>query len=114
MVKKKTKTIQKGKRNLSRKLAYLIDHKYGQIIQVHSILSKYYSNTQIINFNDSQKQVHAKGIIVDRKIAVIGSANFTWSGIYGNYEIGAILYDKQAMEIGKSYRYAIHNGQIHE
>jgi len=33
-------SIQNGQRNLSRKLAYLIDKKYGQIVQVPSILLK--------------------------------------------------------------------------
>ena len=31
---------EKGKKNLTRKLAYLIDKKYGQIVQAPSILLK--------------------------------------------------------------------------
>ena len=33
-------SIQNGKRNLSRKLAYLVEKNYGQVIQVPSILLK--------------------------------------------------------------------------
>jgi len=33
-------SIQNGKRNLSRKLAYLVEKNYGQIIQVPSLLLK--------------------------------------------------------------------------
>ena len=31
---------EKGKKNLTRKLAYLIDHKYGQILQAPYVLLK--------------------------------------------------------------------------
>jgi phosphatidylserine/phosphatidylglycerophosphate/cardiolipin synthase-like enzyme len=47
------------------------------------------------------KQVHGKVIVVDRKKAVIGSANFTWSGMYGNYEIGVMVYDRQDWKLAK-------------
>ena len=33
-------SIQNGKKNLTRRLAYLVDYKYGQIVQAPSILVK--------------------------------------------------------------------------
>ena len=34
---------------------------------------------------------HTKSIIVDRRIGIIGSANFTYSGINNNLEIGVLI-----------------------
>jgi phosphatidylserine/phosphatidylglycerophosphate/cardiolipin synthase-like enzyme len=46
-------------------------------------------NVKVVNFvHEKKRQLHAKVIIADRKIALVGSANFTWGGLYSNYEVG--------------------------
>lgn len=37
------------------------------------------------------KQLHAKILVVDRKKAVVGSANYTWGGMVSNYEVGLLV-----------------------
>ena len=37
--------------------------------------------------------LHAKAVIVDRKKVLIGSANLSWGGMVGNYELGALIED---------------------
>ena len=44
------------------------------------------------------KQLHAKIYLVDRKEAIIASANLTKSGMEGNYEAGIWLNDPTALK----------------
>ena len=37
--------------------------------------------------------LHAKMVIVDRKKVLIGSANLSWGGMVGNYELGVLIED---------------------
>lgn len=65
-----------------------------------SKLAKNYPNTAIIDFTDPQDfDLHAKIVVVDRDTAVVGSANFSWSGMYGNYEIGVMLRGQRVWKI---------------
>jgi cardiolipin synthase len=65
-----------------------------------SKLAKNYPNTAIIDFTDPQDfDLHAKIVVVDRNMAVVGSANFSWSGMYGNYEIGVMLRGQRVWKI---------------
>jgi cardiolipin synthase len=50
---------------------------------------------RVIDFkNLNTEQIHAKILIVDRKVALLGSANYSWGGMYDNYEIGVLLKGK--------------------
>jgi cardiolipin synthase len=56
-------------------------------------LNQMYPNLEIWDFleSDSQgnpAQLHAKVIVSDRKVAVIGSANFSRNGLIENHELG--------------------------
>ena len=44
------------------------------------------------------RQLHAKIYLVDRKEAIIASANLTKSGMEGNYEAGIWLNDPTALK----------------
>jgi phosphatidylserine/phosphatidylglycerophosphate/cardiolipin synthase-like enzyme len=51
-------------------------------------------------FEDSDRgQLHAKVLVADRRQAVVGSANFTWSGLTVNHEIGIQFGGKAAWEL---------------
>lgn len=51
-------------------------------------------------FSDaSGEQLHAKVLVADRGRAVIGSANFTWSGMTTNHEIGVLLEGPAAWDL---------------
>lgn len=52
--------------------------------------------------NIFQKQMlHAKVVVVDRKKAVLGSANFSWGGMAAHYEIGVLLEGDEAWTLSK-------------
>ncbi|MDH6291898.1 DISARM system phospholipase D-like protein DrmC [Rhodococcus opacus] len=47
--------------------------------------------------------MHAKALVIDRKIALVGSANITGTAMLRNLECGVLLHDKQiAAEIAES------------
>lgn len=67
-----------------------------------SILGKEFSNLKVVNFlKEGGEQLHAKVVVVDRKKAVVGSANFSWSGLTRNYEVGVLLSGEAAWKLGK-------------
>lgn len=50
-----------------------------------------YSYCQIYSFSDPVEELHAKFVIVDRRIALVGSANVSMRGMKKNYELGMIF-----------------------
>ncbi len=67
--------------------------------KLHGLVQEF-SYVKVYDFeSNGEEQLHAKMIIVDRKRAIIGSANLTWGGITSNYEIGVLLEGKDVWEI---------------
>lgn len=65
-------------------------------------MKRQYVKLKVIDFTDTDGgDLHAKVIVVDRKKAVIGSANFSWHGMSHNYEIGVQLEGDSAWKLGK-------------
>lgn len=55
---------------------------------------------RVLNFTDKKgRQLHAKIMIVDRKRAIVGSANFSWGGMFSNYEIGLYIQGRPAWKL---------------
>jgi phosphatidylserine/phosphatidylglycerophosphate/cardiolipin synthase-like enzyme len=62
-----------------------------------------YPNVQILSFSDPQgAHLHAKVIVVDRRKAVIGSANLSWGGMVANYEVGVLIEGETAWKLAKT------------
>ena len=65
-------------------------------------MKRQYPKLKVIDFTDpSGGDLHAKVIVIDRKKAVIGSANFSWHGMSHNYEVGVQLEGDSAWKLGK-------------
>lgn len=63
-------------------------------------LASSFTHVKIIDFSRiNNQQLHAKILVVDRKKAVIGSANFSWGGMYANYEVGLFVEGEIAWEL---------------
>lgn len=63
-------------------------------------ISSRYGHFRVLNFTDRKgRQLHAKIVIVDRKKALVGSANFSWGGMFSNYEIGLYIQGKAAWKL---------------
>lgn len=69
------------------------DNQMPDIIQKLSYLEKEYPYMRIIGVTDVT--MHAKVMVVDRKIALVSSANFTMSGMMKNYEMGLLVNDSE-------------------
>jgi cardiolipin synthase len=55
-------------------------------------LRKEFTSFVLVDLSNLEKgQLHAKTIVADRRRALIGSANFTWSGLVANYELGVLV-----------------------
>jgi cardiolipin synthase len=64
------------------------------------LLSEKFHHVKVMNFRDPEgKQLHAKVIVVDRKRAIVGSANLSWGGMYLNYEIGLFVEGEPAWQL---------------
>lgn len=60
-----------------------------------------HSHFTLCDYNVRGRYVHAKTVVVDRNLAVIGSANFSWHGTAANCEIGVLLEGKEAWVLSK-------------
>ncbi len=61
-----------------------------------------YPRVKIIDFIDKRnRQLHAKVLVIDRKKALVGSANFTWGGMLTNYEVGIKVEGEMAWKLAK-------------
>jgi cardiolipin synthase len=55
-------------------------------------LASRYQHFKLVDFRGQEnRQLHAKLVIADRSRAVVASANFTWGGLYANYEVGLLV-----------------------
>ncbi len=65
-------------------------------------LRKNYSRVKVVDFHDKEgRQLHAKVVVADRRIAVVGSANFSWGGMVANYEIGVLIVGDAAWKLAQ-------------
>jgi phosphatidylserine/phosphatidylglycerophosphate/cardiolipin synthase-like enzyme len=66
-------------------------------------LARRNSNFTIRDFNqaDHREDLHAKLIVIDREIAMVGSANLTWKGMVMNHELMIRLHGKLATKIAE-------------
>jgi phosphatidylserine/phosphatidylglycerophosphate/cardiolipin synthase-like enzyme len=59
---------------------------------------------------DEYAKLHAKVLIVDRKVALVGSANVSRGGFLRNHEIGVLVRDKTAAHLALVFDRLISNG----
>lgn len=86
------------------KVSFVINNLFSQkkfIIDRLMTLSEIFPNVRVFNFNRGKKQLHAKVLVVDRKKAVVGSANLSWGGMYSNYEIGLLIEGEPAWKLAE-------------
>jgi len=74
----------------------------GKVVSRLRHISLRFPHAKIYDFIDPEKrQLHAKVVVVDRKKAVVGSANLSWGGMYSNYEIGLFIEGKAAWKLAE-------------
>lgn len=72
-----------------------------EVIEKLGSLAREFNHFKLVDFNRRGKTLHAKVVVADRTKAVIGSANFSWGGMTGNYEIGILVEGPEAWILGK-------------
>ncbi len=81
----------------------VVDSLHDQPDHVRTLLldvCKKYKNVKLFDFNKiTGRHLHAKVIIIDRRIAIVGSANITWGGLVENHEICLMVRGKIAAHI---------------
>jgi len=61
---------------------------------------KRWQGTRVVDFqSNTGSLLHAKAVVVDRRRAILGSANLTWGGLVQNHEIGILVEGPEAWEI---------------
>lgn len=85
------------------KILMIINDLKSQSTIVTSKLEKIerdFPHVKIFDFKDPEKrQLHAKIIVSDRTKALVGSANFSWGGMYSNYEVGLLIEGEVAWKL---------------
>jgi len=77
-----------------------LESQHEEIRRELGLLASRYPHMKIISFMGSgNRQLHAKIIVADRKKAVVGSANFSWGGMYANYEVGLLVEGEIAWKL---------------
>jgi cardiolipin synthase len=68
---------------------------------LYSMKNKYnYCKIYLFNSSDSA-DLHAKILVADRKIAIVGSSNLTSRGLIWNLEIGFLIEDKSVWKLAE-------------
>ncbi len=75
---------------------------------LHQLQKENPDQFRLINFRDKTgRDIHAKVTIIDRKKALIGSANLTRGGMVENYEIGVFIEDEAVWLLAKVIDYLL-------
>ena len=61
---------------------------------------------------NSKEDMHAKVVVVDRSTAIIGSANFSWSGLTRNHELCVAVSGAAAETLGGLIRSLVDEGPV--
>lgn len=72
-------------------------------VQKYLLQLKKYPSYHLYTFNDPIEELHAKLIVVDRAVALVGSANLSLRGIKNNYELGIIVRNEEVITIAKCF-----------
>ena len=90
------------------RIRMIINRFAGQHIsvqrQLRQLQQSYPHLMELISFTPSQKQadLHAKVIVVDRRQALVGSANLSLRGLINNHELGLVVQAPVAVEIARA------------
>ncbi len=85
------------------KVTLVIDDVAKQCPEVISWINNHlrkFSKFLLLDFSNSNEEtLHAKLLIVDRRKALIGSANLTWSGMFSNHEVAVLIEGDQVWKL---------------
>ena len=66
-------------------------------------LAREFSHFQLFDFSDNNGgSLHAKAVVADHKIALVGSSNMSKRGLFSNHELAVLLSGDAAIGAGKA------------
>jgi phosphatidylserine/phosphatidylglycerophosphate/cardiolipin synthase-like enzyme len=71
---------------------------------LEALASRYPANVAVYDFEDAvaAEGLHAKVVVVDRKAAVVGSANLTFHGMTASHELGLLVRGPAAASVASA------------
>jgi len=73
-------------------------------------LASHYPHFQLFRFEGPEKSdLHAKAIVADRKLALVGSSNLSWHGMVTNHELALLVEGKPAAEVASALDKLFHS-----
>jgi len=78
-----------------------IESQPPEVRKTLSDMSAEFPHVQIYNYSDEACSLHMKVVAVDRKKALIGSANLTWKGMVENLELGVVVEGELAETVSR-------------
>jgi phosphatidylserine/phosphatidylglycerophosphate/cardiolipin synthase-like enzyme len=70
------------------------------VIHLLQQLRRRYQHFSVLQFvGDDEVALHAKTVVVDRRLALVGSSNLSQRGMLSNYELGLLVEGPAAAEI---------------
>lgn len=77
------------------------DQQPQDIQQYFLRLVSSYPYCQVYTFSDPVEELHSKLVVVDRTVALVGSANISMRGMRQNYELGVLLTNAEVSAIAQ-------------
>jgi phosphatidylserine/phosphatidylglycerophosphate/cardiolipin synthase-like enzyme len=76
--------------------------------------AKMYPHFQLYEFTpNTESDLHAKVIVVDRKRALVGSSNLSRNGLIANHEMALLVEGDTAFEVSKAFDRLINSKSTH-
>ncbi|HOS79768.1 MAG TPA: phospholipase D-like domain-containing protein [Anaerolineae bacterium] len=73
-------------------------------------LASRYPHFQLFSFEGPEKgELHAKVIVTDRNLALVGSSNLSWHGMIANHELALQVEGKAAAEVASALDKLFHS-----
>jgi phosphatidylserine/phosphatidylglycerophosphate/cardiolipin synthase-like enzyme len=90
-----------------------LDFQPTDVVAFLRRLAAHYAHFQLYNFTSaSDVDLHAKTIVVDRKLALVGSSNLSRRGLLANYELAVLVDGIAAGEIAQTLDLLLNTSDI--
>jgi cardiolipin synthase len=76
----------------------LAEQDPGAADRLHGLAARY-KHMNLYDFSDPDFDLHAKTVVVDRRVALVGSSNMSRRGIMENHELGVVVEGPAAGQV---------------
>lgn len=81
---------------------------------LRQLAERHRSSVRVYDFSsEGGEGLHAKAVVIDREVAVIGSANLTFHGLSASHELGVVLRGAVAELVGEAVDRLLASPNVH-